>query len=235
MKLTVMADADRCDYHTDIPPKEKSVIDVVRVACYIHQIPVALDMVKDAHDKGYGTTINLMAVSTIQDRELGDALAAIAQSPVGALYIVDSFGSLYSEQIKDLTISYMDAFTGTGKQVGIHTHNNQQLAYANTIEAIIVGASRIDATINGMGRGAGNCPLELIISFLKNPRYKMRPILQCIRDVFMPMQSHIEWGFQIPYMITAMLNQHPRAAIEMRAGKNPNDFVAFYDEMVEKD
>ena len=235
VKLCVMADADRCDYHEDILPKDKSVIDVVRVACYIHQIPVALDMVKDAHDKGYETTLNLMAVSTIQDRELGDALAAIAQSPVNALYIVDSFGSLYSEQIKDLTVSYLDAFQGTGKQVGIHTHNNQQLAYANTIEALIVGASRIDATINGMGRGAGNCPLELIISFLKNPRYRMRPVLECIRDMFLPLQVKMEWGFQIPYMITAMLNQHPRAAIEMRSGKHPNDCVAFYDEMVEED
>ena len=62
-----MADAERCDYKTDIPPKTESVIDLVRVATYINQIPTALDMVKDAHDKGYETTVNLMAASTIPE------------------------------------------------------------------------------------------------------------------------------------------------------------------------
>ena len=70
IKLCVMADAERTDYHTDILPKEKSVLDCIRVAAYIHQIPTAIDMIKDAHDKGYETTLNLMAISTVQDREL---------------------------------------------------------------------------------------------------------------------------------------------------------------------
>ena len=57
VKVAVMADAGgKCDYRNDILPKDKSVIDVVRVACYIHQIPDAVDMIKDAHDKGYETT-----------------------------------------------------------------------------------------------------------------------------------------------------------------------------------
>ena len=57
LKIAVMADAERTDYHTDILPKEKSIIDIVRVATYIHQIPTALDMIKDAHDKGYRVTV----------------------------------------------------------------------------------------------------------------------------------------------------------------------------------
>src|SRR5205085_6344208 len=61
LKLAVMADAERCDYHDDIAPKKDSVIDMVRVATYIHQIPTALDMVKDARDKGYETSLNIMA------------------------------------------------------------------------------------------------------------------------------------------------------------------------------
>jgi len=234
LKLCVMADADRCDYHTDILPKDKSVLSCIRVACYIHQIPLALDMIKDAHDKGYETTLNLMAASTIQERELLDALHVVAGSPVGAMYLVDSFGAFYSEQVRDLTLTYLEALSGTGKEVGIHTHNNQQLAYANTIEAVVVGANRIDATINGIGRGAGNCPLELIIGFLKNPRYQLRPVLECVRDFLVPLRQKIEWGYQIPYMITAMLNQHPRSAIKMRAGKDPDDYVAFFDSVREE-
>ena len=237
LKLCVMADAERTDYHTDILPKEKSVLDMIRVATYIHQIPTALDMVKDAHDKGYETTLNLMAVSTIQDKDLAEALEVIAKSPVDAIYIVDSFGCYYTEQIRDLTDIYLKAVEGTGKEIGIHTHNNQQLAYANTLEAIIRGASRIDATINGMGRGAGNCPLELIVGFLKNPKFDLRPILKCIQDVFLPLQKSgkMEWGYQIPYFITGQLNLHPRFAIKMRAGSNPDDYLNFYDQIVQEE
>lgn len=234
LKLSVMADAERTDYHEDILPKEKSILNCIRVATYIHQIPTAIDMIKDAHDKGYETTLNLMAISVVQDRELGDALKELAKTPVDVIYLVDSFGTLYSEQIRDLARVFLNALEGTGKKIGIHAHNNQQLAYANTIEALIVGASFLDATIYGMGRGAGNCPLELLIGFLKNPKYHLRPVLKCARDIFLPMRDKMDWGYSIPYMITGQLNMHPRAAIKMRNSDNPNDYVAFYDQMIEE-
>jgi len=235
LKISVMADAERTDYEQDILPKEDSVIDSIRVAAYIHQIPTALDMIQDAHEKGYEVVMQLMAVSAVQDRELAEALEVLAQSSVTAIYLVDSFGALYSEQIRDLIVTYVDAVQGTGKDVGIHAHNNQQLAYANTIEALIVGASRLDATINGMGRGAGNCPLELLIGFLKNPKFHLRPVLNCIQEHLLPLDGHMEWGYKIPYMITAMLNQHPRPAIHMRQSGSPDDYVGFYDQMMEEE
>jgi len=235
LKLAVMADAERTDYHNDVPPKDQTVIDIIRVATYIHQLPTAIDMINDAHEKGYRVTCNLMAISVIQDRELGEALELLAQSPICALFIVDSFGALYSEQIRDMTISFLKAVEGTGIEIGIHAHNNQMLAYANTLEALIFGANRLDATINGMGRGAGNCPLELLLGFLKNPKFHLRPVLQCIQDVFIPMEEHMEWGYRIPYMLTGQLNVHPRAAIAMRNGEKPQDYVAFYDQMVEEE
>ncbi|OGS45293.1 MAG: nucleoid-structuring protein H-NS [Elusimicrobia bacterium RIFOXYD2_FULL_34_15] len=235
LKLCAMADAERTNYHTDILPKSKSVLDCIRVATYISQIPTAIDMIKDAHDKGYETTLNLMAISVVQDRELGDALEALAKTPVGTIYIVDSFGALYSEQIRDLTLKYLKAIEGTGKQVGIHAHNNQQLAYANTIEAIVSGANRVDATINGIGRGAGNCALELIIGFLKNPKFQIRPVLERVQETFLPLRHQIEWGYSIPYMVTGQLNLHPRSAIKMRASDKPDDYVSFYDQMIEEE
>jgi 4-hydroxy 2-oxovalerate aldolase len=235
LKLCVMADAERTDYHDDILPKDNSVLDCVRVAAYINQIPTAVDMIQDAHDKGYETTLNLMAISMVQDRDLMGALEVLVKSPVDTIYLVDSFGALYSEQIRDLTITFLDAVKDTGKEIGIHTHNNQQLAYANTVEALIVGANRLDATINGMGRGAGNCPLELLIAFLKNPKFRLRPVLECIQTHFLPLRDEMEWGYQIPYLLTGMLNQHPRAAIAMRSGPAPDDYVAFYDELAEKE
>jgi 4-hydroxy 2-oxovalerate aldolase len=235
LKISVMADAERTDYKEDILPKDESVIDAIRVAAYIHQIPVALDMIADAHEKGYEVVMQLMAVSVVQDKELAEALEVLAQSPVSAIYLVDSFGALYSEQVRDLTLTYLKAVEGTGKEVGIHAHNNQQLAYANTLEALIMGASRLDATLNGMGRGAGNCPLELLIGFLHNPKFRLRPVLECIQDRLLPLDGELEWGPRIPYMLTGQLNRHPRPAIAVRKSENPDDYVGFYDALMEED
>ncbi len=233
LKLAIMADAERCDYHEDIPPKKESVIDMVRVATYINQIPTALEMVKDAHDKGYETTVNLMAASTVPDRELNEGLELLATSESKAIYVVDSFGAFYSEQIHHLVRKYLHVAKPRGMEVGIHAHNNLQLGYANTIEAIIEGANMLDATMAGLGRGAGNCPMELLIGFLHNPKYNLRPILQCVQNSIEPMRAKLMWGFDLPYMMTGLLNQHPRAAIKFKAGEGTTDIVEFYDSIIE--
>lgn len=234
MKISVMADAERTDYHTDIIPKEDSVIDAIRVASYIHQIPTAVDMINDAHDKGYETLMQLMAISVVQEHDLRAALEVIAKTPVTGVYIVDSFGALYSEQVRELTKIYMEELKGTGKDVGFHAHNNQQLGFANTIEAIIAGANRVDGTISGLGRGAGNCPLELLIGFLHNPKFHLRPVIKCCEEVFVPLRKKLDWGYSIPYALTGQMNQHPREAIAWRKGETPDGHLAFYDQIVEE-
>ncbi len=235
IKISVMADAERTDYHEDIPTKSESVVDMIRVATYIHQIPTALDMIKDAHDKGYETTVNIMAISTVPETEIDAALEALAVSEVGVIYLVDSFGSLYQEQIQNLTKKYLACAAPAGKQVGIHTHNNTQLAYANTITALIEGANFLDATLDGMGRGAGNCPLELLIGFLHNPKFHVRPLLQCLQEDIYPLKKELNWGFQIPYMLTGQLNQHPRSAISFLKENKEGSLVDFYDQLTEEE
>ena len=235
LKLSVMADAERTDYHEDILPCEQSVLDMIRVATYIHQLPSALDMVKDAHDKGYETSINLMAVSTVQEWELDEALELMADSEADTIILVDSFGAFYSEQIHYLLRKYLRHAVPRGKMVGMHAHNNQQLAYANTIEAIILGANFLDGSIAGLGRGAGNCPMELLLGFLHNPKYRLRPILRCIRDHIEPMREELRWGYDIPYAITGVLNQHPRSAMQFNATPDRGDVVKFLDMMVEEE
>ncbi len=234
LKLTAMADAERTDYHEDILPCKDSVLDTIRVATYIHQMPTAIDMIKDAHDKGYETTLNLMAVSTVAESELDDALEALVKTPVDAVFLVDSWGVLYSEQIQALTRKYLKFMKPAGKEVGIHTHNNQQLAYANTIEALILGANRLDASLAGLGRGAGNCPMELLIGFLHNPKFRLRPILQCIQEHIEPLRKKLCWGFDLSYMITGLLNQHPRAAMKFMTSEK-KDIVKFYDSIIEEE
>jgi 4-hydroxy 2-oxovalerate aldolase len=233
LKLTVMADAERTDYHEDILPKSQSVIDMVRVATYISQIPTALEMVKDAHDKGYETTVNLMAVSTVPEYELNEGLELLARSETQAVYVVDSFGTLYSEQVEHLVRKYLLYCKAAGKEVGMHAHNNLQLGFANTIEAIVLGANMLDATMAGLGRGAGNCPMELLIGFLHNPKYNLLPVLRCVQDTVEPMRSKLMWGFDLPYMLTGFLNEHPRAAIKFKEAKTKGDIVDFYNQIWE--
>ncbi len=229
VKISVMADAEKCDYKTDILPKDQSAIDMVRVACYIHQIPLALDMIKDAHDKGYETTLNIMSISVVPERELDAALALFAKSEAGTIYLVDSFGNLYGEQVRFLIRKFLDHAKPAGKEVGIHAHNNLQLAYANTLDAIVLGANRIDATVAGLGRGAGNCPMELLIAFLHNPKYRLRPILECSERTIEPMRKGLKWGFDLCYLVTGMLNRHPRTAMAFMEAETRGDLLEFYD------
>ncbi len=235
LRLPVMADAEKSDYREDILPCDQSVLDMIRVATYIHQIPVALDMIKNAHDKGYETTINLMAVSTVIEKELDEALELLANSEVDTLYVVDSFGSLYNQQIQSLIEKYMGYAESCGKRVGMHAHNNQQLAFANTIEAIIRGANLLDGSMAGLGRGAGNCPIELLVSFLHNPKLRLRPILQCIQQHIEPLREKLMWGFDTPYMMTGILNQHPRSAMSFNASADRGDIVKFFDLITEEE
>ena len=233
LKLAAMADAEKCDFRDDIAPKSESVLDMIRVAAYIRQIPLAIEMIKDAHDKGYETTCNLMAVSKVSEKEILEALYAITDSPVNTVYIVDSFGALYPEQIRRLTTRYCSIANQHGKHIGIHTHNNQSLAFATTTESLIFGASFADASLAGLGRGAGNCQTELLIGFLRNPKFKLRPLVEVIDRWVEPLRKELKWGFDIPYMITGQLNEHPRAAMKIMENEADPDFVKFFDEMTE--
>ena len=194
----------------------------------------ALDMVKDAHDKRYETALNIMALSTVPEAELDGALELLAESPVNTVYVVDSFGNMYSEHIRHYVKKFLHFVKPAGKEVGIHAHNNLQLGFANTIEAVILGANYVDASIAGLGRGAGNCQMELVLNFLHNPKFKLRPILECIQNTVEPMREKLRWGFAIPYMITGCLNRHPKAAMDFMEADEYRDILKFYDKIVEE-
>lgn len=233
-KISTMVDIGRVEPE-DIPQKKDSVVSMMRVACYVKDIDKAIALVKQCADKGYETTVNIMAISTALEPDLEEGLSQLANCPLKAVYVVDSFGALFSEQIHYLVALYAKYLKPKGIEVGIHAHNNQQLGFANTIEAIRKGANFLDATIFGIGRAAGNCPLELLLAFLKNPKFKLDPILEAIEKEFLPLQKEMEWGYIIPHMITGILNQHPRAAIALRNGPNKDKYANFYRSLVNND
>jgi 4-hydroxy 2-oxovalerate aldolase len=228
VKLSAMADIGRVDFD-DIPLASDSALDMIRVACYAHQIDKAIKLAHHCIDKGYETTINLMAVSSVSEPDLAEVLIDVSKSRVPIFYLVDSFGSMYSESIQYLMKKYKEALPG--KEIGIHAHNNMQLAMSNTISALIHGATRLDATLLGMGRGAGNCPIEILIAFLKNPRYRLLPLFRAIQEQVLPWNKKIDWGYHIPYLITGALNTHPRNAISWMESERKDDFVSFMKEM----
>jgi 4-hydroxy 2-oxovalerate aldolase len=234
-KIAVMMDAHKSSVD-DLLPRDKSHVDVIRCATYVKDIDKCIKIVNDAVAKGYETTINIMSISTAPERELNEALQQIhEETKIKACYIVDSFGNLYSEDIDYFVSKYQKMLPGI--EVGVHMHNNQQLAFANTIEGIIRGANYLDGTLYGLGRGAGNCCLELLLGFLKNPKFNMRPILDVIASHIIPLQKEITWGYSVPYMVTGIMNRHPDEAIKlmMLPEKDParNNFRAFYERMLD--
>ncbi len=233
MKISVMADVGRCDFKKDILNKKDSPIDLIRIATYINTIPAAIEMIEDCTKKGYETTVNIMAISKSNETDISAALELLGKSSVGCIYLVDSYGSLYPEQVDILAQKYMEVAGKYGKKVGIHAHNNQQLAFANTIEAMINGVCYLDGTVSGLGRGCGNCPSEILLSFLKNPKYKVNPLLQFIEKEIVPLKaSGLVWGYDIPYLLTGILNQHPRTAIQFMKEKR-TDYNNFYLELLD--
>lgn len=233
MKISVMADVGRCDFKEDFIPKSESVIDMVRVACYIHQIPAAVEMVEHFHNLGYETTCNIMAVSQANTDQVAEALEMLGNSSVDVIYLVDSYGSLYPETAEELAKKYLEAGEKYGKAIGFHAHNNQNLAFANTIETMSYGVSYLDATAMGMGRGAGNCAMELLLGFLKNPKYNLYSLLTFLENYMVPLkESGITWGYDIQYMLTGQLNRHPREAMAFTA-ENRRDYCEFYKSLLE--
>ncbi len=235
LKLAVMADVGRCDYKSDIRPRSESPVDLVRVATYINTIPAAIDMIEDAKAKGYEVSCNIMAISSAQEGDLRVALDMLGQTPVDVIYIVDSFGALYPEQLARLCALFMEFADHYSKTIGMHAHNNQQLAFANTIEAVGDGVNWLDATYWGMGRGAGNCPMENLLGLLKNPKYQFYPVIKFIEHYMWKLREEgTVWGPDLQYLLTGIFNQHPRSAITFTKEKR-SDYTEYYKELTSQE
>ncbi|MDR1758916.1 MAG: aldolase catalytic domain-containing protein [Fibrobacter sp.] len=229
-KLSVMADVGRVNMDA-IKPRSESPYDMVRVASYVKNIDKGISLVNAFSELGYETAINIMAISRDRGPELDEALEQIEKEcKANVVYIVDSFGYFYQEDIDECVKRYRSHIKS--RSLGFHGHNNQQLAFSNTIQAIMNRVDYLDCTVSGIGRGAGNCTTELLLGFLKNPKYDIRPVLDAISELFVPLSKEYEWGYIIPQMISGMLNLHPEDAIKVRKTAEKDDYRAFYEKMV---
>ncbi|MBM4761738.1 aldolase catalytic domain-containing protein [Bacillus sp. B15-48] len=227
-KLSALVDIGRVD-PDDILPREQSVLDMIRVACYIREVDKGLELVQMFHDLGYETTLNIMALSSVPEYQLIEAFELIGKSPVDVVYIVDSFGSLDPINIEHQVKKFQAMIPN--KQLGIHTHNNMQLAFANTLTAMRNGVTFLDSSVYGMGRAAGNCHTELLVSYIQKTSYELKPVLNVIEKHMLDMRKKWEWGYIIPYMISGVLNEHPRVAMAYRNSDDRDKFGDFYDKV----
>lgn len=228
-KLSALVDIGRVD-ENDILPCEESMLDLIRVACYVQDVDKALELVEKFHSLGYETSLNIMALSSVLEKDLEEAFHEIKKSSVDYVYIVDSNGSLAPSDYTYFIQKFQKGLPN--KQLGVHTHNNMQLAFANSLVAAEQGIALIDSSVFGMGRAAGNCHTELLVAKLKNPRYDVRPVLGVIEKHMIKIREITEWGYNIPYMIAGSFNQHPRAAMAVRDNDAIKDnYLDFYDQV----
>ena len=226
VKISTMVDIGKIQT-IDIPPSSTSVVDVIRIATYAHQLDEAQKILNHCLINGYETFMNVMAVSTLDPKEVDQFLDKLAVSGVHNVAIVDSFGCLFPHHIEQLVRRYRERL-GPSIKIGVHCHNNQQQALANSLAAIHAGVDFVDATLHGMGRGAGNCPLELLLLYLNDSRYDIRPILPLLES-FAELKEELRWGYQLPYAMTGHYNLHPRSGIDKMKNADRNQILGMFD------
>lgn len=233
MKLAVMADVGRVDVDS-IKAAKESPYQMIRTASYVKDIDKGIALVNHFKELGYETTLNIMAVSRDEGPELDEALDQVGKEcKADVLYLVDSFGHFDQEDINYELARYRKHVTTM--KLGFHGHNNMQLAFSNTIQAIIDRTDFLDSTVTGIGRGAGNCTTELLLGFLKNPKFDLRPVLDAAQELMLPLRDKYEWGYILPLMITGMLNRHPKDAIAIRQTADKDNYRQFYEHMIDEE
>lgn len=207
-KIAVMGDYGKIDVE-DFATASESPVDLVRIAVHKDKLSRAMGLLEKIKTKGYLTSLQCMGYSTYNEQEKRELLSALKSTSIDYVYIADSYGSIFPFQIAGLFEPLLEV---GGFRVGFHPHNNIQMAFANSLEAIRAGVHIIDASIYGMGRGAGNLQTEIILSYLLQQQkndYNVLPILNCIERFFIDLHRETPWGYELPYMISGILNCHP--------------------------
>ena len=196
-------------------PALDSPVDLVRIACHVHEFEKALPAVTWLKERGYQVGLNLMQVADRSEEEI-KALARKAQAyPLDALYFADSMGSMGPDQVAQIVRWFRSEWGGA---MGIHTHDNLGLALSNTLRAIDEGVTWVDSTVTGMGRGPGNARSEELSIEIAERRGKLAnlvPLMTLLRQHFKPMQAHYGWGTNPYYYLAGKYGIHPTYIQEM--------------------
>lgn len=216
-KLVVMADVGKSDLEdfSDCKP-DLTPIDFVRISSYPDDLEKAFEFCEDLSEKGYGVFLNLMASSKISEKNYKILEKWNKKTCLKSLYFADSFGALFPKDIEKIYHKLSDIGF---EKISLHSHNNLQLAFANTLKAIELNFYSVDATISGLGRGAGNLPIELLLGDLNRiKKEKFSPIfyMELIEKYSQKLQKKSDLFCTIPYIISGLKNIHPNYADKMK-------------------
>lgn len=178
------------------------LIDMVRLAIDPKQFARALELAETVKKMGFEVGFNVMYMSKWKGQKDFLELLPKVKGIADYFYMVDSYGGVYLQDVKD-TIQLVRSYI-PDVPLGFHGHNNMELALINTLTAIEEGCEIVDATVTGMGRGAGNVKTELLLTAL-NAQGKLEvdfnPLSKVV-DGFTALQKTYEWGTNLPYMVS---------------------------------
>jgi len=206
--VSLMVDFGKVDIE-DIPDGKNSIVSMYRVAVHKDKVLQAIGLCNAIADKGYTASIQLMGIVNYTEDDFSQILKSLKESKVTFVYFADSYGSLLPSDIKNI----FNRLSITGKKIGFHAHNNLQLGFANTLEAIKNSVDIVDGTVYGIGRGAGNLPIEILLSYLEKNSdknsYNTLPVLDIIDRYMLDIHKDLKWGYDLSYMLSGMFEVHP--------------------------
>lgn len=192
-----------------------SPVDLVRIACHVHEFAQALPAANWLKERGYKVGFNLMQVADRTEDEIKALARQATAYPLDALYFADSMGSMNPDQTAQIIQWLRSEWSGA---LGIHTHDNLGLALSNTLRALDEGVTWVDSTVTGMGRGPGNARTEELAIELAEQRgqqVNLVPLMALLREHFVPMQAHYSWGTNPYYYLAGKYGIHPTYIQEM--------------------
>ena len=209
-KISVMIDAGKSTLNDFKDCRENlTPISLVRVATYPQKLDIAFELCEGLKQKGYEVFLNLMAISEYTDDDFNKIKSWKNKEKIDAICFADSFGSFVPDDI----LKFQKILKEIGfKNICFHSHNNLQLAFANSIKAIENDFYCVDASIYGMGRGSGNLPAEIITGYLSKIGYKeYNPVayIDVIERFYLELNQKTPWGYRIQSLIGGLKNIHP--------------------------
>lgn len=209
-----MIDWDR--YNLDrLPLYDGNSIDAIRVVFPKDKFREGMYLGKQIEKKGYKVYFQAANTLGYTDEQLVDLAKEVNKYHPVCLSVVDTFGAMYGEDLIRI-ITILDEQIDTDIKLGFHSHNNQQLSFALTMQFIEFFRNKrrdivIDVSLCGMGRGAGNATTELVAGYLNRKcqgNYDMNAVMDAI-DMYMGyFTEHYSWGYSTPYFIAGMYCAH---------------------------
>ncbi len=201
----------------EFPDADKENPLIIRVCFKKKELDSGLELCRQLKEKGYGVYIQAMASLNYSDTEFIELIKKANEVKPDSFYIVDSFGAMELFDLKRF-ISLSDHNLSQDITLGYHSHNNLQQAYGNAKYFVEQNMQRdivVDASVYGMGRGAGNLNIELFAAFLNRGYgkwYNIDPMLDIMDDYLKPIFSENFWGYSLPFYLSAQYNCHPNYA-----------------------